>query len=119
MPAREPSTWELYAILGYNTSVPPFVRQALFSRVVDNDDLLQTIRTPVLITHGVEDAVVKNVVVEQHRALVAHAQVHMMPNAGHASFWDDAGAFNERLASFCEQVALAHSNGEDVHAQRR
>ena len=49
---QEPSAAELYLMLGYNLSVPPYVRQALFSRSFDNDDLLPKIRKPVLITHG-------------------------------------------------------------------
>ena len=52
--AREQSATDLYTMLGYNVSVPPFVRQAMFSRVFDNDDLLPTIRKPVLITHGAD-----------------------------------------------------------------
>jgi pimeloyl-ACP methyl ester carboxylesterase len=103
--ARGLSATELYTMLGYSVSVPPSVRQALFSRVLDNDDLLPTIRTPVLITHGAEDAVVRRDVVEQHRAGLAHAQTHIMSNAGHAPFWDDAPAFNQRLADFCDSAA--------------
>ncbi len=100
--AREPSAAELYCMLGYSVSVPPFVRQALFSRVLDNDDLLSTIRRPVLITHGVLDAIVRREAVEQHRAAIRHAQVDVMPSAGHAPFWDDAPSFNARLAAFSE-----------------
>ena len=37
---------------------PPHVRQALFSRALDNDDLLPKIRKPVLITQGAKDAIV-------------------------------------------------------------
>jgi pimeloyl-ACP methyl ester carboxylesterase len=92
-------------MLGYNVSVPPFVRQALLARAVDNDDLLPAIRTPVLITHGEDDAVVKLAAVEQHRAAIAHARVQIIPGAGHAPFWDDATAFNHRLADFCKEVA--------------
>jgi hypothetical protein len=55
---QEPSPEDLYLMLGYNLAVPPYVRQALFSRSFDNDDLLQTIRKPVLVVHGVQDAVV-------------------------------------------------------------
>jgi pimeloyl-ACP methyl ester carboxylesterase len=91
-------------MLGYGISVPPFVRQALFSRAVDNDDLLPAIHLPVLLTHGAEDAIVKKEAVDQHRAALADARVHMMPNAGHAPFWDDAPAFNRRLAAFCDEV---------------
>ena len=102
---REPAAEELYTMLGYNASVPTFVRQGLFSRAVDNDDLLPTIRRPVLITHGAEDAIVKMEAVERHRASIAHATTHIMPDAGHAPFWDDATSFNQRLGSFCDEVA--------------
>ena len=102
---REPSQAELYTMLGFNASVPPWVRQALFSRVVDNDDLLPTIGKPVLITHGAADAIVKPEIVEQHRQALPQAQVDVMPDAGHAPFWDDAPSFNRRLAAFCNTVA--------------
>ena len=102
--AREPSEEELYLMLGYSVSVPPYVRQGLFSRAFDNDDLLPTLRKPVLITHGAEDRVVRPAVVEQHRSGMAHAQVHMVENAGHAPFWDDAETFNRRLRAFCDSL---------------
>ena len=102
--AQEPSASDLYLMLGYNLSVPPHVRQALFSRSFDNDDLLPKIRKPVLITHGAEDAIVKPAAVDQHKAGMAHAQIHMMANAGHAPFWDDATAFNSRLRVFSESL---------------
>src|SRR5215207_10438776 len=64
--AQEPSAAELYLMLGYSVSVPPYVRQALFSRSFDNDDLLPKIRKPVLVTHGADDAVVKPAAVDRH-----------------------------------------------------
>jgi pimeloyl-ACP methyl ester carboxylesterase len=103
--AREPSATELYTMLGYSVSVPPFVRQALLSRVLDNDDLLSTIGVPTLITHGEADAIVTKDVVEQHRAGIAHAEIHLMRDVGHAPFWDDAESFNRRLADFCDDAA--------------
>lgn len=102
--AHEPSGAELYGMLGYNVSAPPHVRQGLFSRSFDNDDLLPKIRKPVLITHGAEDAIVKLSAVDQHKQAMPHAQVQLMPNAGHAAFWDDAAAFNERLHAFAGSV---------------
>src|ERR1700730_13949642 len=104
---QEPSAEGLYLMLGYNVSVPPYVRQALFSRSFDNDDLLAKIRKPVLIPHGAEDAVVKQAAVDQHVAGLAHAQVQMMANAGHAAFWDDAKSFNQRLRAFAEGLETA------------
>ena len=101
---QELSAEDLYLMLGYNLSVPPYVRQALFSRSFDNDDLLPRIHKPVLITHGAEDAIVKPVVIDRHKAGVAHAQIHLMANAGHAAFWDDAATFNQRLRAFWENL---------------
>jgi non-heme chloroperoxidase len=102
--AREPSPDERYLMLGYNVSVPPYVRQALFSRAFDNDDLLPKIRKPVLILQGAEDLIVRPSVVDQHKAGIAHAQVHLIANSGHAPFWDDAPAFNQLVRSFCESL---------------
>ena len=101
---REPSLSEFYLMLGYNLSVPPYVRQGMFSRSVDNDDLLPKIRKPVLITHGAADAVVKPAIVEQHKATVGHAEIQLLPNLGHGVFRDDADGFNERLHAFCESL---------------
>jgi pimeloyl-ACP methyl ester carboxylesterase len=40
-------------------------------------------------------------------AAVRHAQVHVMPSAGHTPFWDDAPSFNARLGAFSDEVARA------------
>jgi non-heme chloroperoxidase len=103
--ARAPSAEELYLMLGYNLSVPPYVRQAMFSRSFDNDDLLPRIRKPVLITHGAHDAVVKPVAVDQHKAGMPHAQIQLMANAGHGPFWDDPALFNQRIRTFSESLS--------------
>jgi non-heme chloroperoxidase len=102
--AQEPSAADLYLMLGYNLCVPPRVRQALLSRSIDNDDLLPKVRKPVLITHGADDAIVSPRVCEQHQAALPHAQIHLVTNAGHAPFWDDAAGFNRRLRTFTESV---------------
>ena len=102
--AQEPSAEDLYLMLGYNVSVPPYVRQALFSRSFHNDDLLPKIRRPVLITHGADDAIVKPVSADQFKAGIPHAQVQIMANAGHAPFWDDAVTFNRGLRRFAESL---------------
>jgi len=112
--AREPEASDLYTMLGFEVSVPPFVRQAMLTRVVDNDDLLPTIAKPVLITHGALDAVVRQEVIAQHRAGMPHAQIHVVPDAGHAAFWDDAALFNKRLGAFRDEVAA--SGGPSVAA---
>jgi len=103
-----PSAAELYTILGYNLSVQPSVRQAMFSRTIDNDDLLPTVRKPVLITHGAADAIVKVDVVAEHQRLLPNVEIQIMAGAGHAPFRDDPSAFNRRLAAFANEIE--HSN---------
>lgn len=107
--AEPPAAADHYTMLGYNVAVPPFVRQALLSRTFDNDDILPTITKPVLITHGARDAIVKPEIVEQHCTAIAHANVQIMPDAGHAPFWDCATSFNRRLATFAADVAGSES----------
>jgi pimeloyl-ACP methyl ester carboxylesterase len=93
---------ERYLMLGYNTAVPPYVRQALFSRSFDNDDLLPKIRKPVLISHGADDAIVSPTVIDRQMAGIAHARIRVMANAGHACFWDDAATYNRSLREFVQ-----------------
>jgi len=101
---RQPSDEDLYQMLGYNVSVPPYVRQAVFSRSFDNDDLLRRMRKPLLITQGLADEVVKPAAADRHKASAAHAQVEKMAGAGHAPFWDDAAAYNRQLRAFAENL---------------
>jgi pimeloyl-ACP methyl ester carboxylesterase len=102
--ARELSEEDRYLMLGYNVSVPPFVREGMFSRSFDNDDLLPSIRLPVLITHGVDDRVVFPDVVNQHRSAMPHSQVEMVGGAGHAPFWDEPEIFNGSLRAFAASL---------------
>jgi pimeloyl-ACP methyl ester carboxylesterase len=102
--AQNLSTEDRYRMLGYSVSVPPYVRQALFSRSFDNDDLLPRLRKPVLITHGTDDAVVKSAVIDQQMVRITSARIRMMANAGHACFWNDAAAYNRCLQEFVEAL---------------
>ena len=101
---EEPSPADFYFFLGYNLIVPPYVRQGLFSRSLENDDLLPQIRKPVLITHGQKDAIVLLAAAEQNAAAIPHAQTSFYPNVGHAPFWEDAPRFNRELRAFAQAL---------------
>jgi non-heme chloroperoxidase len=92
-----PAPVDYYAMLGFNAIVPPHVREALFSRSLENDDVLSRLRTPVLITHGQDDAIVRPAAAEQHAAAIPHARLSLYPSVGHAPFWEDAARFNREL----------------------
>jgi pimeloyl-ACP methyl ester carboxylesterase len=93
-----PAEW--YAWLGYNVSVPPYVRQGLLSRVAVHRPLLPRLRKPVLITHGDADAIILRGAAEQHAAAIPQAQTSFYPHVGHAPFWEDAPRFNRELRAF-------------------
>ena len=95
---------ERYVMLGWNVSVPSYVRQGLFARAFDNDDLLPTIRRPVLLTHSSAETIVKPSAMDEHLAAMPDAQVHWTRDAGHAPFFDEADAFNRRLRQFAMHV---------------
>lgn len=101
--ATEPAPEDLYSMLGYSVSVPPYVRQALFSRAFDNDDLLPRLRKPVLITHGSADAIVNPAVIEKQMSAIAAAKIERMAT-GHACFWDDAAGYNASLREFARSL---------------
>lgn len=89
-----------HRMLGCSVSAPPHVRQALFARSVDNDDLLPVLSKPFLITHGTDDAVVSPAVIDRQMARIPRARIHMLAGAGHACFWNDAPAYNRCLREF-------------------
>ena len=98
--SKEPSERDLYMMLGYNLSTPPYVRQAMFSRSFDNDDLLPKLRKPLLITQGTDDKIVRVRAAEEIRAAVPHSTLVLMEGAGHAVFHEEPEKFNDRLRDF-------------------
>jgi pimeloyl-ACP methyl ester carboxylesterase len=87
-------------VLAYNGHVPAHVREALGSRVVDNDDVLHRLTVPVLVSHGLEDRVVRPESGQHIASVVPGAQVSLYPGIGHSPFWEDSRRFNRELAAF-------------------
>ncbi len=102
---RTPAPRDFYLALGYNTVVPPYVRQGLFSRQLTNDDLLPTLRKPVLITHGLKDAIVSPEAARQHAKAIPHATLSLYPGVGHTPFSENAPRFNRELRALAKAVA--------------
>jgi pimeloyl-ACP methyl ester carboxylesterase len=100
----EPSPEDYYFFLGYNVIVPPHVRFGLLNRQIDNDDLLPTLRKPVLITHGIEDAVVLLRMGQHNAEKIKHAQTSYYSSIGHAPFWENAERFNQELRAFASAI---------------
>ena len=106
---KTPSPEDFYFFLGYNTIVPPYVREGLFSRKLEHDDLLPKLTKPVLITHGAKDAIVPPAAARQHAQAIGHAKLSLYPAVGHAPFWENAPRFNRELRAFTRQAAKARA----------
>ena len=91
---------DLYRMLGYNLIVPPYVRQAMLSRSLDNDDLLHHLRKPLLIIQGSADKIVRVRAAEEIKSAVKHATLVVMNGAGHALSTEERAKYNARLRDF-------------------
>jgi pimeloyl-ACP methyl ester carboxylesterase len=100
----EPSPEEFFFALGYNTIVSPHVRQALFARTIDHTDTLRGMTAPALVTHGVDDEVVRVASGEQIAGAIPGAQLSRYDGTGHAPFLEAPERFNAELAAFVDRL---------------
>jgi pimeloyl-ACP methyl ester carboxylesterase len=95
---------ELYFLLGCNTIVPPYVREGLFARSVDNDGQVRATRKPVSLVFGEADQIVSPRMCTHLETLVPEAAVSTYPNTGHMPFWEAPDRFNRELRAFRSRV---------------
>jgi pimeloyl-ACP methyl ester carboxylesterase len=100
----EPSPEDFYFFLGYNMIVPPYVRQGLFARQVNNDAIIATMRTPMLLSYGEQDLIVLPRMGQHIAGLARHARLSLYPQVGHAPFWEAPERFNRELREFRDSV---------------
>jgi non-heme chloroperoxidase len=94
--------WE--AAYGSAMMVPPAVRLAMFSRVLDNDDVLGRIRVPAMVIHGAADRIVRLRASEHNAAKIPGAALRTFDGLGHAPFLEDPQRFNSDLAEFVRSL---------------
>lgn len=84
--------------------VPPEVRLAMFSRELDNDDVLRSIDVPTLVIHGRDDRAVRVSAAEHIAATVPGAELRVYEGVGHAPFLEDPERFDEDLRAFVRGI---------------
>ena len=62
--------------------------------------LLREVRTPTLILHGEEDAIVPVDVATQYAQALPNARLEVVPSAGHLVEYEDPGAIAARIITF-------------------
>ena len=96
----EPTVDDFYLTFGYTSVVSPAVRQALLSRTLNDDDVLERLEVPVLIAHGLDDEIVLPTMSEHLAGLIPHAKTSYYSGIGHAPFLENPGRFNSELLAF-------------------
>jgi pimeloyl-ACP methyl ester carboxylesterase len=100
----EPSPDEFFRTLGYNVAVRPEVRRALFDRTIDHTDTLRRLKTPALVVHGEEDAIVLIRSGEATAATIPNAELARYEQTGHTPFIEAPARFDADLAGFVERL---------------
>jgi pimeloyl-ACP methyl ester carboxylesterase len=90
--------WEM--AYGSAMMVPPEVRGAMFSRVLDNDDVLAGIRVPTLAIHGGDDRIVRVSSSEHIAGTVPGSKLLVYDGVGHAPHLESPERLARDLATF-------------------
>jgi non-heme chloroperoxidase len=101
----EPGTEAWISAFGSAMTVPAEIRQALFGRVLENDDVLARITVPTLVVHGADDPIVRPTAAQHTAATVPGARLLLYEGARHAAHRDAADRFNRDLAGFTRAAA--------------
>jgi pimeloyl-ACP methyl ester carboxylesterase len=80
------------------------VRQALFSRNLNNDSVVEKMRRPVLLSYSEQDGIVSFNMGKHIAGLARHAQLSVYQDVGHAPFWEAPERFNRELREFRESI---------------
>ena len=96
----QPTQDEYETMLAFNMMVPPKVRLGLSNRPLNVDDMLRSLRLPVLVTHGAEDKNSNLIAAEYTAKMIPGAKLSVYQGIGHAPFFEDAPRFNAELSAF-------------------
>jgi non-heme chloroperoxidase len=96
-PLRD-TAWEI--AYGSAMMVPPEIRLGMFSRVLDNDDVLAGIRVPTLAIHGTGDRIVRVSAARHTVRTVPNAKLLLYERVGHALHLESPERLNRDLAEF-------------------
>jgi len=98
--SRQPTQDEFETMLAFNMMVPPKVRAGLSNRTLEIDELLKSLKLPVLVTHGSEDKNSNLIAAEYTAKMIPGAKLSVYQGIGHSPFFEDTPRFNAELAAF-------------------
>jgi non-heme chloroperoxidase len=96
---------DLEAAMCWNIVVPAPIRAHLASRTIDDDQVLQTLTVPLLVTQGRADSVVLPAMAEHILATCPTAQSSWYDGVGHVPHLEEPERFNRELAELTRRTA--------------
>jgi non-heme chloroperoxidase len=98
------SAEEFETALSWNIVVPARIRVNLAARQIDDDDVLQTLDVPLLVTQGREDTVVLPAMAEHILAICPTAEASWYDGIGHLPHLQEPERFNRELAELTRRM---------------
>ncbi|HEY1728218.1 MAG TPA: alpha/beta hydrolase [Candidatus Baltobacteraceae bacterium] len=95
-PARLPEN-DRVRLLAVGEQCPAVAREWMGRRKLDNDDVLKTLRIPVLCVHGTEDAIVTPASSQHNATVIPEARLSLYEGIGHTPFFEGSRRFNREL----------------------
>ena len=95
---------DLETALCWQMVVRPDVRGALVTREINSDNVLRSLRVPLLVAHGRQDYVVLPTMAEHVLETCPKATASWYDDVGHAPFLEDPARFNRELAELVHHV---------------
>jgi non-heme chloroperoxidase len=96
---------EVEMLLCSSMVVPAHIRANLVAREINNDDVLRSLRTPLLVSHGRADTIVLPTMAEHVLATCPVAEPSWYENVGHTPHLERPVRFNHELAVLARRTA--------------
>ena len=103
-PAKPYPPEEVETLLCSAMVVPARIRANLAAREIDGDDVLRTLKVPLLVSHGRADTVVLPAMADHVLATCPTAQASWYDGVGHTPFLEQPERFNRELADLTRRA---------------
>jgi non-heme chloroperoxidase len=99
---KQPDQNDFELMLTYNAMVPVVTHRALrqFLTIEGSEELLKSLKLPVLIIHGEKDSLVTTSMALYGHGLLQNSEIKMYSDSGHSPFFEEPARFNTDLQSF-------------------
>ncbi|HEY6709460.1 MAG TPA: alpha/beta hydrolase, partial [Actinomycetota bacterium] len=103
-PAKPLPPDEVETLLCSSMTIPAPIRASLVAREIDGDDVLRTLRVPLLVTQGRADTVIFPAMAEHILTTCPTAEPSWYDGVGHTTFLEDPDRFNRALAELARRA---------------